>query len=531
MPAPPLEPFPMMASEHKPTTRPRNKSNSLGGDPRGDTGGPALATAYDNSPSPSPALTPTLQSKTPPGRPSRRSKRRKVRSLLRRWKTLSFRHTWLNPLLACIAVVLVYLASPTSNNPVYPAIFLSYPLPREAGAPESTPVQYGKGKLDFAFVAFYTVFLSFTREFIMQRILRPLALRAGIMHRAKQARFMEQAYTAIYFAIFGPFGLYVMSRTPVWYFNTRGMYEGFPHRSHEAVFKAYYLLQASYWLQQAIVLLLLLEKPRKDFKELVAHHIITLALIGLSYRFHFTYMGLAVYITHDISDFFLATSKLLNYLQSNAVIPYFIVFLGSWAYLRHFINLSILSSMIPLPFPFEEKYVAPYEAAKESALSVLSNAYTTLRPVLTPAASAGASALGAVSPKTLTWLQSAPSTLNTFLNSTAEFAAVGPFASSWDTVDWAAQQYKCGTAQWIAFLLLLSLQLVNIFWFFLILRVLWRIVVSWGSEAEDERSEYDDDEEEERVKELETMRVEQEGKPNGHVKGLGNGELRQRAAY
>jgi acyl-CoA-dependent ceramide synthase len=31
-----------------------------------------------------------------------------------------------------------------------------------------------------------------------------------------------------------------------------------------------------------------------------------LALIGLSYRFHFTYMGIAVYITHDISDFFLA---------------------------------------------------------------------------------------------------------------------------------------------------------------------------------------------------------------------------------
>jgi acyl-CoA-dependent ceramide synthase len=34
----------------------------------------------------------------------------------------------------------------------------------------------------------------------------------------------------------------------------------------------------------------------------------TLALIALSYRFHFTYIGIAVYITHDISDFFLAVS-------------------------------------------------------------------------------------------------------------------------------------------------------------------------------------------------------------------------------
>ena len=117
---------------------------------------------------------------------------------------------------------------------------------------------------------------------------------------------MEQAYTAMYFAVFGPFGLYVMSRTPVWYFNTTGMYEDFPHKSHETAFKVYYLLQASYWAQQFIVLCLQLEKPRKDFKELVGHHIVTLALIWASYRFHFTYMGLAVYITHDISDFFLA---------------------------------------------------------------------------------------------------------------------------------------------------------------------------------------------------------------------------------
>jgi acyl-CoA-dependent ceramide synthase len=120
---------------------------------------------------------------------------------------------------------------------------------------------------------------------------------------------MEQVYTAIYFSIFGPFGLYVMSKSDVWYFNTTAMFEEFPHQEHEALFKAYYLLQASYWAQQAIVLVLQLEKPRKDFKELVGHHIITLALIGLSYRFHFTYMGLAVYITHDVSDFFLAVSN------------------------------------------------------------------------------------------------------------------------------------------------------------------------------------------------------------------------------
>lgn len=245
------------------------------------------------------------------GRPS---KRRKAKSLIRRWWKLSLRHTWLNPLLIVSIIVSLYLVNPSESNPLHAALFLSYPLPRDPAADPNTPIQYGKGARDFAFVAFYIVVLSFTREFLMQRVIRPLAIYCGIKSRAKQARFMEQVYTAVYFGIFGPFGLYVMSRTPIWYFNTHAMYEGFPHRTHEALFKAYYLLQASYWAQQAIVLLLMLEKPRKDFKELVMHHIITIALIWLSYRFHFTYMGLAVYITHDISDFFLAVWFCLNML-------------------------------------------------------------------------------------------------------------------------------------------------------------------------------------------------------------------------
>lgn len=214
-------------------------------------------------------------------------------------------------------IIALYFVNPRPSNPISACLFLSYPLPRSdplipafVRSDPNAPTHYGKGARDFAFVGFYIIVLSFTREFCMQRLIRPIAIACGIKGRAKQSRFMEQAYTALYFGLYGPFGLWVMSRSPVWYFNTTGMYEGFPHRTHEGVFKAYYLLQASYWAQQAIVLLLMLEKPRKDFKELVAHHIITLSLIWLSYRFHFTYMGIAVYITHDVSDFFLAVSYL-----------------------------------------------------------------------------------------------------------------------------------------------------------------------------------------------------------------------------
>ncbi|KAI9750036.1 MAG: hypothetical protein M4579_006630 [Chaenotheca gracillima] len=329
--------------------RQRRRSN-LGADIRGDTGAPAVSTL-----DPSQVSTST---ESPPKDLSKRQtrKRRKSQSYFRQWIDLSFRHTWVNPLIATLLVLAAYAINPTQSNPFHAAIFLSYPLPRKLGDDSSAPLHYGKGARDFAFVGFYIIVLSFTREFLMQRLIRPMAISFGIKGRGKQSRFMEQVYTAMYFAVFGPLGLYVMRRTPMWYFNTSAFFEDFPHRSHEGVFKAYYLLQAAYWAQQAIVLMLQLEKPRKDFKELVGHHIITLALIWLSYRFHFTHMGLAVYITHDISDFFLATSKTLNYLDSVVVGPYFALFVGVWVYLRHYINLRILWATLT-----EFRTVGPYE--------------------------------------------------------------------------------------------------------------------------------------------------------------------------
>lgn len=370
--------------------------------------------------------------------------------MYRRWKSLSLRHTWLNPLVICATVLLLYAVNPRPSNPLHRALFLSYrlpdnhqtPRPADASPDWAPPALYNKGPADFLFVAFYTVLLSFLREFVMQKALRPMAVAVGIKSRAKQARFMEQAYMALYFSVLGPYGLWVMRQSPVWYFNTAGMYDGYPHRALEAPFKAYYLIQAGFWAQQMLVLLLMLEKPRKDFKELVIHHVLTLTLIGLSYRFHFTRMGLAVYITHDVSDFFLAvsgllrflspspsidsnapvrplllqTSKILNYLDSPILGPYFALFVGVWTYLRHYINIQIIYSVL------------------------------------------------------------------------TDFRTIGPFG-----LDWATQQYKCLLSQVVVFSLLASLQAINLFWLFLILRVGWRFLSSFGAVAKDERSDEEDE--------------------------------------
>lgn len=54
-------------------------------------------------------------------------------------------------------------------------------------------------------------------------------------------------------------------------YKTEQFWIGYPHKEMTVQLKVYYLLQASYWLQQTIILAAKIEKPRKDFKELVAH--------------------------------------------------------------------------------------------------------------------------------------------------------------------------------------------------------------------------------------------------------------------
>lgn len=71
-----------------------------------------------------------------------------------------------------------------------------------------------------------------------------------------------------------------------------------------------------------------------------------------------------------------------------------------------------------------------------------------------------------------------------------KFRTVGPFELDWDT-----EQYKCWISQYVTFALLASLQAVNLFWLYLILRIAKNYV--FVNEWADERSDAEDDDEDE----------------------------------
>lgn len=314
----------------------RRRGSSVGHINLGDTASPSLATMSTSS-----LKRRQLDARIRKLSESGSSDMALVNKMALAFRELTYRHTWIYQFLFLVVCIGLYLVSGEDTDihrQLKRWIIPAYHI-------EGTD-QYGKGGDDFLFVFFYAVFFFFLREFLMCIALRPLAYYFGINKESKVKRFMEQTYSIFYYGVSGPFGLWIMHRLPLWFFETTPFYTDYPHKTHDLYFKIYYLGQAAFWVQQAVVLILQLEKPRKDFKELVLHHIITIALIWNSYRFHFTWMGLAVYITMDVSDFFLATSKTLNYLDSPLTPPFFVVFIFVWVYLRHWVNLRILWSVL-----------------------------------------------------------------------------------------------------------------------------------------------------------------------------------------
>ncbi|GMM57415.1 hypothetical protein DAKH74_040310 [Maudiozyma humilis] len=331
-------------------------------------------------------------------------------SNMRAFLELSAEHMWIIPLIITTIVYSIFFQCEDRSeaNPLHMFVSISYRV--------GDTDMYGKGIKDLCFLFYYMIVFTFIREFFMDMIIRPIVLKAQVRSKHKLNRLMEQLFYIIYYGLSSPFGLWIMYNSDLWLFRTDTMYKTYPDFNNPFYFKWFYLGQASFWAQQACVLVLQLEKPRKDYKELVFHHIVTLLLIWSSYVFNFTKMGLAIYITMDISDWWLAMSKTLNYFESILTGPVFITFIGIWIYLRHYINLKILWSVLT-QFRTEGNYV----------------------------------------------------------------------------LNFATQQYKCWISQTIVFTLIMALQLVNLYWLYLMMRILYTMLVT-GVKS-DERSEASSDDE------------------------------------
>ncbi|ORY89582.1 TLC domain-domain-containing protein [Lobosporangium transversale] len=228
---------------------------------------------------------------------------------------------------------------------------LSYPVQDELTQPGESwlTARYTKGPNDLAFVAFWIIAFTYIRALFMKTYFTPLGKKLGI-RGSKLERFEEQMYILVYYIISWCSGMYLMYNSPYW-MNTDHYWIGYPHYKITGAFKAYYLIQFGYWLQQIYVVNT--DMKRKDHLAMLIHHFITCTLIGWSYVTHLTRIGNAILVVMDVSDVFLAIPKVLRYQGYSAVCDYlFGLFVISWAITRHYLFPIIIMSLYNKPQMF-----------------------------------------------------------------------------------------------------------------------------------------------------------------------------------
>nr|GAT54087.1 longevity-assurance protein [Mycena chlorophos] len=270
---------------------------------------------------------------------------------------------WLPPYLAPFFVL-----SHRTDPPEHPDSFQGWP-------------HYLPGPQDICFIITCMAFMAIARDILRIYIFEPFAewrlmqnlnekrLAAGKkanghspskqelrhIHRSV-LRFAEQGWSAVYYPIQFCFGVYVNYSLPTQLFNYRPLWDGYPHVLVAGPLKFYYLTQTAFYTHQ--ILILHAEAPRKDHYQMLAHHIITVFLMAVSYYFHFTRVGSFIMVLMDTCDIFLPIAKMMRYLEvpQAACDSIFALFVVSWFFTRHIVFLLVIVSVwyyVPALIPIQ----------------------------------------------------------------------------------------------------------------------------------------------------------------------------------
>jgi hypothetical protein len=172
----------------------------------------------------------------------------------------------------------------------------------------------------------YALMFNVLRRVLTRVLFRPLAefsmgdaiitIKNEKVKDKKIIKFVEAAWRLCFYAAFCVLGFFVLFLNPTtvdWVSDTKNHWTQWLAYSANIDYytKLYYQLQIGVYIHQ----LWWTEINRKDYKEMIIHHIATLLLLSLSYVTSFTRIGTTIILVHDLADIFLETAKIFVYLK------------------------------------------------------------------------------------------------------------------------------------------------------------------------------------------------------------------------
>lgn len=142
----------------------------------------------------------------------------------------------------------------------------------------------------------------------------PPETRRGTLDREKKySRMAECAMRALYYTISFVCGLYLVLHESHLYDITE-CWRNWPFHPIPNAVAWYYWIQGGFYI--ALVFgILFLDAKRSDFWQMLVHHFITLALIGVSWTMNMVRVGTLILVSHDAVDILIDVGKILRYEQ------------------------------------------------------------------------------------------------------------------------------------------------------------------------------------------------------------------------
>ena len=172
--------------------------------------------------------------------------------------------------------------------------------------------------VDAAVAAVFTVLLFALNWGLRLVVVKPFATRIlgggrSRAFRAKVTKFSQAAMECLIYGSFTLLGARIVPRQP-WIWPSKHWWIGFSSGSHAAMrddLRCYYLLYGARYVQGALSVLL--EPKRKDFVEMQLHHVVTVAVVAISYLHGWNRIGCVVMVLLDPADVPLHVAKMFKY--------------------------------------------------------------------------------------------------------------------------------------------------------------------------------------------------------------------------
>lgn len=185
--------------------------------------------------------------------------------------------------------------------------------------------------------------LLFAVRAVLNRVFLVLGRRWCVQEK-ELSKFCECMFYGVYYVFAMSCSLYILYRDGWWISERSRIWIDWPLQPFSRAFRAYYILELAFYVH-AFVYLFLFEQRRKDFREMILHHAVTIGLIGLSWWQRYIRIGLVVLILHNWADIFLYFTKVVVYVTHRRGVwkeVCFAVFAANFVYSRLYLFPTVV---------------------------------------------------------------------------------------------------------------------------------------------------------------------------------------------